>query len=69
MADKDFIGLEPSSKLLSEEEKQQKSQKMGKNEEEDVDTGRGLAKSLTLMNGVSMIVGYNRKKKFKLTFG
>lgn len=25
--------------------------------EEEVDTGRGLAKSLTLMNGVSIIVG------------
>ena len=54
-----------NSKLLREQ-KQQKddiNNKMVQEEETDLDTGRGLAKSLTLMNGVSMIVGFVIKLK------
>lgn len=51
-----------NSKLLQEEGNQQINKeinnKMVREEENDLDTGRGLAKSLTLMNGVSMIVGF-----------
>ncbi|KAL7069969.1 hypothetical protein ACQ4LE_011186 [Meloidogyne hapla] len=47
-----------NSKLLQEQQKDdRKINKMVQEEENDSDTGRGLAKSLTLMNGVSMIVG------------
>uniref|UniRef100_A0A1I8BM64 AA_permease domain-containing protein n=1 Tax=Meloidogyne hapla TaxID=6305 RepID=A0A1I8BM64_MELHA len=49
-----------NSKLLQEQQKDdRKINKMVQEEENDSDTGRGLAKSLTLMNGVSMIVGWS----------
>lgn len=44
---------EPNAKLL-----QRQKSKDGKDDDEDVDTGKGLAKSLTLLNGVTMIVGW-----------
>jgi hypothetical protein len=40
--------------LLEEKQKEEEAKEMEGGEE---DTGRGLAKSLTLWNGVSMIVG------------
>uniref|UniRef100_A0A914NBM8 Uncharacterized protein n=1 Tax=Meloidogyne incognita TaxID=6306 RepID=A0A914NBM8_MELIC len=47
-----------NSQLLQEQQhKDDINNKMVREEEEESDTGRGLAKSLTLMNGVSMIVG------------
>ncbi|CAK5074768.1 unnamed protein product [Meloidogyne enterolobii] len=46
-----------NSQLLQEQHKNEINNKMVREEEEESDTGRGLAKSLTLMNGVSMIVG------------
>ena len=54
MAQKDLSsGLEPNTKLL---EKPKNKEMLP--DEDDFDTGRGLAKSLTLMKGVSMIVGF-----------
>lgn len=54
MAHKDLSsGLEPDTKLL---EKPKNKEMLP--DEDDFDTGRGLAKSLTLMKGVSMIVGF-----------
>jgi len=48
-----------NSQLLQEQQhKDDINNKMVREEEEESDTGRGLAKSLTLMNGVSMIVGF-----------